>query len=322
MAKSVQNELFHSAAPTKSSAQGMKALLKISFPWLLILCLVPPGLVASGRSAEPTARPRKVILISGPLDASHPRGTHEYEKSVQLLQQCLDSAPELKGLKTETHTNGWPRNPATLNDADTLVLITSGSDRKAEDHPLLVGDHADVMARQMQRGCGLVMIHWTTFAPTGAVGDKVLEWTGGYFDYQSGTDHPQHWLSRIQHVTTTARPGTPDHPICRGLEPFQVRDEFYYRIRFRENDPRLKPILRVTMPGESADQIVAWAVERKDGGRGFGFTGGHYFENWQLENFRRMILNAIVWTARAEVPVGGVQSTAPPMPKPEARDTK
>ena len=56
-------------------------------------------------------------------------------------------------------------------------------------------------------------------------------------------------------------------------------------------------------------QHVAWATERADGGRGFGFTGGHNHRNWGDDNFRRLVLNAIVWTAHAEVPEGGVQST-------------
>jgi type 1 glutamine amidotransferase len=290
--------------------------MKPSNGWFTVLLLAACAAVSAGPAAESPVPPRKIVLIAGPLDAGHPRGSHEYEKSVQLLKQCLDSSPNVRGLQTETHTNGWPSRPATLDSADTIVLITSGSDRRAQDHPLLVGDHADVIEKQMRRGCGLVMIHWTTFAPTGAMGDKVLEWTGGFFDYESGADHPQHWLSRIQHVTVTAKPGAPDHPICRGLEPFQVRDEFYYRIRFRQNDPRLKPILLAPIPGEAADQVVAWAVERKDGGRGFGFTGGHYFDNWQSEHFRRLALNAIVWTARAEVPAGGVQSERPPVDSP------
>ena len=77
------------------------------------------------------------------------------------------------------------------------------------------------------------------------------------------------------------------------------------------------PILTTPIPGEGAEQVVAWAVERepsgKNGGRGFGFTGGHFFENWGVENFRRMVLNAILWTAHLEVPAGGVRSqTASP----------
>ena len=55
-------------------------------------------------------------------------------------------------------------------------------------------------------------------------------------------------------------------------------------------------------------QHVAWACERTDGGRGFGFTGAHFHKNWGDDNFRRLVLNAILWTAKMEVPGAGVES--------------
>jgi type 1 glutamine amidotransferase len=58
-------------------------------------------------------------------------------------------------------------------------------------------------------------------------------------------------------------------------------------------------------------QHVAWAYERPDGGRGFGFTGGHFHQNWQQDDFRKTVLNAIVWTAKGDVPVDGVPSRTP-----------
>jgi hypothetical protein len=59
-------------------------------------------------------------------------------------------------------------------------------------------------------------------------------------------------------------------------------------------------------------QHVAWAVEREDGGRGFGFTGGHYHKNWGDDNFRKLFLNALVWVAKAEVPAEGIASSISP----------
>jgi hypothetical protein len=53
-------------------------------------------------------------------------------------------------------------------------------------------------------------------------------------------------------------------------------------------------------------QHVAWAVERADGGRGFGFTGGHWHWNWGHPMQRRLVLNAIAWAAKAEVPANGI----------------
>ncbi|MCX6917466.1 MAG: hypothetical protein NT167_31270, partial [Verrucomicrobia bacterium] len=43
------------------------------------------------------------------------------------------------------------------------------------------------------------------------------------------------------------------------------------------------------------------------GGRGFGFTGGHFHRNWANDNYRKVVLNAILWTAKVEVPANGVE---------------
>jgi hypothetical protein len=57
-------------------------------------------------------------------------------------------------------------------------------------------------------------------------------------------------------------------------------------------------------------ETMMWAVERADGGRGFGFTGGHFHLNWQNDDQRRLILNALVWLAKLDVPAGGIDSPA------------
>ncbi len=51
-----------------------------------------------------------------------------------------------------------------------------------------------------------------------------------------------------------------------------------------------------------------WAVERPDGGRGFGFTGGHFHDNWENDQYRKVVLNAMVWLTGTEVPPDGVES--------------
>jgi len=87
-----------------------------------------------------------------------------------------------------------------------------------------------------------------------------------------------------------------------------VKEEFYFNLRFRENDPRLQFILEKD-GGDPRASAVGWAVERDDGGRGWGFTGGHFFANWWIPEFRKLVLNAIAWTAKIEVPPGGIEST-------------
>jgi hypothetical protein len=57
---------------------------------------------------------------------------------------------------------------------------------------------------------------------------------------------------------------------------------------------------------------MMWAVERADGGRGFGFTGGHFHDNWANEQIRKTVLNALVWVAKGTVPAGGIESKVSP----------
>jgi hypothetical protein len=58
-------------------------------------------------------------------------------------------------------------------------------------------------------------------------------------------------------------------------------------------------------------QHLVWVAEREGGGRGFGCTGGHYHFNWASDQFRKSILNAIVWAAHVDVPPDGVKSKTP-----------
>ncbi len=278
---------------------------------VVLVTMLALGTARPGYAAQED-RPKKVVFLPGPRDAGHPKGTHEYEKTARLLQHCLDRSPLARELRTEVYPGGWPDDPKALDDADTIVLISSGADRRAEDHPLLVGDRLAALDKQMRRGCGLVAIHWTLFVPEKKGGEPFLDWIGGYFDYERGKPQGgRAWYSKIQTLTTQAIPATLLHPVARGLKRFEVREEFYYHLRFRPADPRFTAILNTRIPGEADLQTVAWAVQRKDGGRGFGFSGGHFFDNWQNAPYRTMVLNAIVWTAGLDVPKGGVPSQLP-----------
>ncbi len=53
-------------------------------------------------------------------------------------------------------------------------------------------------------------------------------------------------------------------------------------------------------------ETMMWVYERPNGGRSFGFTGGHTHTNWGDVNQRRVVLNALLWIAKADVPARGV----------------
>ena len=248
----------------------------------------------------------KIVLIAG--KKSHGPGAHEYVKSVKLLKVMLDRSPNLKGFRTEVYFNGWPEDPATLDDASLIMTISDGQDgSNYSPVPFMTEERMQVMERQMKRGCGFATFHFSTFTPD-RYGPQILEWGGGYFDWQDDQGE-RNWYSAIKTLDTTVELGSPEHPISRGLVPFPIKDEFYYKMRFRTDDPRRKSIVVVPALSTSRTEgTVAWAVERDNGGRGFGTTMGHAYDNWKNPSFRRLILNAIVWTAGGEVPPGGVDS--------------
>jgi len=239
--------------------------------------------------------PKKIILLAG--RPSHGRDTHAWDADVKLLKHCLDTSPNVKGIRTETHFNGWPKDPSVLDDAAAIVLLSDGDG----GHPFFrVKERAEHIDRLAQRGVGLAFIHYAV-APGPRNEAKLLEWIGGC--YKNG-------YSRNPHNTVEVSPGKADHPICRGWKAFVASDEFYYRIWFGKDQKRVVPIMTAMLPKNKPErQTIAWAVERKDGGRGFGFTGDHFHKNWRIEGFRKMVLNAIVWTAKVEVPTDGVQSS-------------
>ena len=56
-------------------------------------------------------------------------------------------------------------------------------------------------------------------------------------------------------------------------------------------------------------EAMLWTVENPRSGRGFGFTGGHFHDNWQDDNFRKVVLNTMLWIAKVDVPADGVNSS-------------
>lgn len=271
---------------------------------LISLLLMMPCLMKEAIAQEQ----KKIVLIAG--KKTHPAAMHEYIKTVRLIKVMLDNATNLHGITTEIHLEGWPENPATLDNADLIMTISDGQDGPTGiPVPFMTGERMQIMEKQMQRGSGFITYHFSTFAPDD-YGEKILEWGGGYFDWQND-EGEREWYSAIQYMDVTAELSSPEHPIVNGVQPFKVLEEYYYNMRFRENDPRWTPLVNVKeLDSEEREHggVVAWTVEREDGGRGFGTTMGHFYANWKDENYRKLMLNAIVWAAGAEVPEGGVDT--------------
>lgn len=256
---------------------------------------------------------KKVVFLAG--KPSHGYGSHEHYAGCLLLANSLKEAmPEYD---VKVFRQGWPEEGVeALKDADTVVVYCDGGERH------LLNPHLKEFDQLMDQGVGLVCLHYGVETPKGEPGDAFLEWMGGYFEADWSVN--PHWDAEFKSF--------PDHPISRGVEPFTINDEWYYHMRFRDGMKGVTPILSAHPPettlrrpdgphsgnpavrkavANNEIQHVAWASERDGGGRGFGFTGGHFHWNWGQQDFRTAVLNAIVWTAHGTVPENGVKTDDP-----------
>jgi type 1 glutamine amidotransferase len=281
-------------------------------PLLAILAVFTLSLFANLRIASAEeSRPRKIVLIAG--KKSHGPGAHDYERTMRLFKAMLDRSNIAAQIVTEVHENGWPADPTTLENADTIVFYSDGRDGdKFVDVPFVEAARMALIEKQIARGCGFFTMHFSTFV-TKKEGEKVLDWTGGYFEWE-GPNGEKKWYSRISQGKTLEL-ATPAHPISRGVaQTVPANDEIYWRMRFRENDPRWTPIWKVPdyVDAQTPNaNVVAWAFEHTQetgGARGFGTSVGHSYRLWQDDNIRKLFLNAIAWTAHVDIPANGIES--------------
>jgi len=233
-----------------------------------------------------------IAFIAG--KKSHGPGEHEYEKSLKLLQDKLEGSIEF--IDTQLYREGWPFDDEKLDAVDSIVLFCDGADHGEVNHPALQGPRLSTLEKQMKRGAGLVCLHYAVFVPKEKAGDKFLKWIGGYFDYESGSG-PNHWFSKIETREYDVFPATPNHPICKDLKPYTMKEEFYFNLKFPEDKKNITPIITFDPQKKDWDKVVGWAIQRPDGGRGFGYTGGHYYKNFEDPTVQKLLLNAILWTA-------------------------
>jgi len=270
-------------------------------------------------AAEPSLR--KLVIMAG--KPSHPPRMHEFNAGVQLLAKCLRDQPDVQ---VEVLLNGWPKDESVFEGADGIVFFMDGGGRHEavqED-----GRRLKLIDQWAQQGVGLGFMHYGVEVVPEQAGEQFRRWIGGHYEHMFSCN-PM-WEPSFTRF--------PDHPITRGVQPFQIKDEWYFNMRFagalegnvagESEGLRFTPILVAAPADEVRDgpyvyppgpyehiqaakgraETMMWAVERADGGRGFGFTGGHFHDNWANEPFRKVVLNALLWVAKADVPPGGVES--------------
>ena len=261
-------------------------IVSSAFCWLAILL----GQLCSGEcvSAGQGEGAVKVLFIGKKPD--HPFATHMYLHTGGMLADCL----RLSGNIETIVSDGWPERAGDLEGVQTIVLYMTPAAEFVLDGP-----HRAEFEAMMKRGVGLVTLHWASSVQQTNFERLGETWMG----YLGGT-----WVSNVGLHTgdSPLRQLAPQHPISRGWEEYEIHDEYYLNPTIGE---RATPILQVM--AQDKPVVVGWAFERRDGGRSFGTTLGHYYRNFQREPFRRMIVNSILWSAKVDVPEQGARVDLP-----------
>jgi hypothetical protein len=281
---------------------------------------------------------KKVVYVAGA--PSHPARQHEHNAGALLAKKLLNGHHADKVL-VATYLNGWPNDPSAFQNADALVIQSDGGPR----HPAFW--HLRQIDYLRSQGVGVGMLHYAVEMVPGESNDALIAATGGAFEINYSVN--PHWDGGFKEF--------PEHAVTRGVKPFTVRDEWYFNMRFPKEMEGVTPILSAVPPDETMSrpdgshsgnpevrqmvaekrpQHVCWVIERPEGGRGFGFTGLHFHDNWVDDNFRKTVLNAICWIAKVEIPADGIATPQPtqaeidanldpkpaPKPKPAAAPKK
>jgi len=276
---------------------------------LLSLALLPA--VARGADDANSGAKKKIFLLAG--GPSHGFGAHDHLSGCHVLAKRLNESN--LGIEAVV-VQGFPKEKGALDGAAAVIMYCDGGGGH------LAIPHMKKLDELNEKGTGIGCIHYAVEVPRGAAGTKWVKWMGGYFE-ENWSVNP-HWTANFKEL--------PNHPVANGVRPFTTNDEWYYHMRFRPDMQGVTPILSAVPPdstrqgkddphggnpevrkgiGKNLTEHVVWVSENKNGSRGFGCTGGHVHWNWAQDDFRKTILNAIVWVAKVDVPEKGVESSRP-----------
>jgi hypothetical protein len=255
----------------------------------LTAALVFASLSAAAAGAAET---KTLLLLAQKRD--HPPGCHEYLAGARVLEDCLRDVPELR-TRIVMADEPWPDGPELLAAADGVVLYLGEGGRFMQQRP----ERWQAFRALAARGGAICGLHW-------GIGAKDDKYVAGHLEMMGG----MHGGSDRKYTVTAAEVHVADrdHPAARGVAGLRLDDEYYYRLKFAQQG-RVVPLLKADLDGQA--ETIAWAFERPDGGRSFGFGGMHYHKNWRDPSCRRLAAQGVLWAMKLPIPAGGLPCKLP-----------
>jgi len=284
--------------------------MKSHIPFLFRTCtasLIVLIFTASAFAAE--SKPKRLLIVGQSPDG-HPPRTHEFMAGAQVTAELLKPYKEIHAAVVKAD-EPWSDGPKLIDQADGIVMwVTQGAQWMQTD-----AERHAALKRLAGRGGAIVALHWS-------VGAKDAKYIEGQLDLLGATrGGPQR---KYLVLPTELKRVVPEHPILSGIGDIKVYDEIYYAL---DRVPGIQPLFTARIEGK--DEMAAWSWERPDGGRSFGFVGLHFHANWQLPEYRRFVVQGILWSLKIPIPASGVNmdidskklevnGVLPPLPGPDS----
>jgi type 1 glutamine amidotransferase len=256
-------------------------------------------LSAAEATAQKTAKKPLVVFVTG---------DHEYssEATMPLLAAELERTygMQVKVLKAHPDQNAEENIPGleALQKADLAVFFLRWRRLPAEQVK-----HID---KYLKSGRPVVGFRTTTHAFNYPEGHPLHKWNA-FGEFALGA--PPGWGGKAGHThcghdcstDVSVIPEAAQHPILKGVDPaFHVRSWLYKVVPdYPAKGATWLLMGKAVNPNKAgfADNPVAWTWQNSFGGRVFATTMGHP-EDFTVDAFQRLVVNAIHWTLDKPVP--------------------
>ena len=241
------------SGPVRGGGAAGKALV------LGFLTVVGSGALVGTAAAQPTPSGDERLRVLFLGDDGHHRPS---ERARQVL-------PVLAANGIDLFYTDRPEdlNPTTLEPYHALVLYNN--------HAAIEGDELNALLEFVESGHGLVVLHCASASFQNS--EEFIRLVGAAFK-SHGTG------------TFSAERVAPDHPVLRGVPPFETWDETYVHTK---HNPVHRTVLEVR---REAGHEEPWTWVRTYGqGRVFYTAWGHDERTWGMAGFQELLGRGIRW---------------------------
>lgn len=261
---------------------------KVATTTVLFIIMMWPALSFTTALASQHEKPHIVMLISEDPD------NYEAHQTIPPFAEMLQQAYDLRvtvikgeGARERFHFPGLE----VLSEADLLVVFCR--------RIALTGEQMNLIKNYLREGKPLVGIRTANhaFSVRSEVPEGYQDWwdfvpdilgceNRGYGDPVLGTD-------------VSVVPEAADHPLLQGFEPagWHSKGNVYLVA------PLLDEEATVLLSGKAGEKVepIAWTRQTADESRVF-YTSLGYPEDFQLPQFRQLLINGIYWALDQQVP--------------------